>query len=91
MAKPERSDESFLCYLESTFPPDAKRSRSAVIRKALAKRIVNHLKGLEHGDKAFRHFVKKSCFQLLDLPSMGIRDALVVKLNQEKQVRTYAV
>ena len=85
------SDTVFLSYLESTFPPDAKKTRSAVIRKALAKRIVDHLKGLtEHDDKAFRHFVKKSCFQLLDLPSVGIRNVLVVKLKQEKQVRTDA-
>ena len=82
------SDTVFLSYLDSTFPPDVKRSRSAMIRKALAKRIIDHLKGLEYDYKAFRHFVKKSCFQLLDFPSVGIRDALVIKLKQEKQVHT---
>ena len=65
-------------YAQSTFPPDAKRSRSAVIRKALAKRIVNHLKGLEHGDKAFRHFVKKSCFQHTHFVNSGMNIVLII-------------
>ena len=30
--------------------------------------------------------MKKSGFQLLDLPSVGVRDALVVKVKQDKQV-----
>ena len=93
MAKNSESDSElvFQSYLESTFPPDAKRSRSAVIRRKLADRIVNHLKGIQDDDKAFRHFIKKSCFQLLDLPAVGIRDALVVKVKEEKQVRTQSV
>ena len=37
-------------------------------------------------DKAFRHFVKKSRFQLLDLPAAGVRDVLVVLVREEKQV-----
>ena len=65
---------------------DTKRTRSAVIRKKLAQKIINYLKGTDIGDKAFRHFVKNSGFKLLDLPSLGIRDALVVKLKQAKQV-----
>ena len=87
-AKSENDSESaFQAYLMATFPPDAKRTRSAVIRRSLAQKIVNYLKGTEEYDKIFRHFVKKSRLQLLDLPSVGIRDALVVKLKQEKQVR----
>ena len=38
----------------------------------------NYLKGkeFEKNDKAFCHFVKKSCFQLLDLPAVGIRKGI---------------
>ena len=91
-AKSENDSESaFQTYLMATFPPDAKRTRSAVIRSSLAQKIVNYLKGTEEYDKIFRHFVKKSRLQLLDLPSVGIRDALVVKLKQEKQVRGVCV
>ena len=81
------SDSStlFQAYLDNTFPPEAKRTRSAVIRQQLADKIVRYLKDSGE-DKNFRHFVKKSGFQLLDLPSVGVRDALVVKVKQDKQV-----
>ena len=85
--KPSR-ESAFKAYLDTNFPPNAKRTRSAVIRKKLAQKIINYLKGTctDIGVKAFRHFVKSSGFELLDLPSLGIRDALVVKLKQPKQV-----
>ena len=81
------SDFSTLCqtYLDNTFPPEAKRKRSAVIRQQLADKIVRYLKDSGE-DKNFRHFVKKSGFQLLDLRSVGVRDVLVVKVKQDKQV-----
>ena len=68
------SDSStlFQTYLDNTFPPEAKRTRSAVIRQQLADKIVRYLKDSGE-DKNFRHFVKKSGFQLLDLPSVGVR------------------
>ena len=61
----------------SSFPVGGKRTRSVVIRKEVAQRIVNHLKGTPDADGAFRHFVKKSGFALVDLQSVGIRDVLV--------------
>ena len=82
----------FKSYLDNTFPPDAKRTRSAVIRQQLADRIVRHIKNPgENDDKNFRHFVKKSGFELLDLPSLGVRDALVVKVKQDKEVNPRAI
>ena len=88
--KTERHDELdseavFKTYLEATFPLDAKRTRSAIIRRPLAQRIINRLKG-EQEDKLFRHYVKKSGFKLLDLPAVGVRDALVIELKGEKKV-----
>ena len=59
-------------YIDSSFPVGGKRTRSAVIRKEVAQRIVNHLKGTPDADAAFRHFVKKSGFALVDLQSVGI-------------------
>ena len=75
---------SFQEYIDSSFPVGGKRTRSAVIRKEVAQRIVNHLKGTPDADGAFRHFVKKSGFALVDLQSVGIRD--VVSVKEKNQV-----
>ena len=94
MAK-KHQDEStvlFQSYLDSTFPPDSKCTRSAVIRRQLEDKIVQYLKNpAGASDKNFRHFVKKSGFQLLDLPSVGVTDALVVKVKAEKEVSSLVV
>ena len=71
---------SFQEYIDSSFPVGEKRTRSAVIRKEVAQRIVNHLKG---ADGAFCHFVKKSGIALVDLQSVGIRDVLVVSVKDK--------
>eukprot|EP00731_Ephydatia_muelleri_P024373 Em0016g644a len=76
---------SFQEYIDSSFPVGGKRTRSAVIRKEVAQRIVNHLKGTPDADGAFRHFVKKSGFALVDLQSVGIRDVLVVSVKEKNQ------
>ena len=77
---------SFQECIDSSFPVGGKRTRSAVIRKEAAQRIVNHLKGTPDADGAFRHFVKKSGFALVDLQSVGIRDVLVVSVKEKNQV-----
>ena len=83
----DSSSTLFQTYLDNTFPPEAKRTRSAVIRQQLADKIVRYLKDPGE-DKNFRHFVK-SGFELLDLPSLGVRNALVVKVKQDKKVSSY--
>ena len=85
-AMAENAKESFEECINSAFPIDGKPTRSAVIRRSLAQRITAYLKGTPDSDKAFRHFVKKSSFQLLDLPAAGVRDVLVVSVKEEKQV-----
>ena len=77
-------------YVDSLFPIEGKRSRSAVIRQDFAKRIFDHLKGKQDPDTSFRHFVKKGGFALLDMPSAGIHDVLVVSFKEEKQVRFHS-
>ena len=78
---------AFKDYVDESFPVGGKRTRSAVIRQSYADRIVSFLKnGTNEADKNFRHLVKRNGFQLLDLPEAGLRDALVVKLSEDKQV-----
>ena len=79
--------EEFNKYINESFPVGAKRTRSALVRQSYADRIVRFLKdGSNEYDKNFRHLVEKSGFQLLDLPEAGLRDVLVVKISEEKQV-----
>lgn len=74
-------------YVDESFPAGAKRTRSAIIHRDYADRIVRLLKdGSLDSDKNFRHLVKRNGFQLLDLPEAGLRDVLVVKVSEQKQV-----
>ena len=66
------------CYI-------SKRTRSAVIHQEFGERIISLLKNpLRIEDRNFRHLVKRSGFQLLDLPEAGIRDTLVVQVKENK-------
>ena len=80
------AEEQFNDFIDSSFPEGSKRTRSALIRHTYADRIVGFLKTAKYQDKFFRHFVKKSVFQLLDLPEAGLRDVLMVKVQEAKQV-----
>ena len=72
--------------LFAVFPKDTKRTRSAVIPQQFGERIIHFLKNpLSIEDRNFRHFIKRSGFQLLDLPEAGIRDALVAQVKGEKE------
>ena len=58
-------------------------------------KIVSYLKGDEVSnrkskeEKHFRHYVKKTGFKLLDFPAVGLRDALVVPVKEEKVVSRF--
>ena len=80
------TEERFKEYLDSKFPVDEKRTRSAIILQSYGERIVRHLKGTPDDCKLFRHFVKKTQFKLLDLPAAGLRDVLVVAVKEDKRV-----
>ena len=72
-----------IVFINAGIPIGAKRTRSALVRQSYADRIVRFLKdGSNEYDKNFHHLVKKSGFQLLDLPEAGLRDVLVVKIKQ---------
>ena len=81
----------FNSFLESSFPVNGKRTRSAVIHREYANRILKVLKDEESSeDKNFRHFVKKkSGFQTLDLPAAGLTNVLVVKVKEGKEVNCF--
>eukprot|EP00731_Ephydatia_muelleri_P018625 Em0011g665a len=78
--------DAFVVFLVAAFPKDAKRTRSAVIHQQFGERIISCLKNpLCIEDRNYRHLIKRSGFQLLDLPEAGIRDALVVQVKGEKE------
>ena len=56
-------EEKFKNFVDATFREGSKRTRSALIRRSFADRIVKCLKSLAEDDRNFRHFVKKSEFQ----------------------------
>ena len=67
-----RPMDAFVEYLVAAFPKDAKRTRSAVILQQFGERIISCLKNpLCIEDRNFRHLIKRSGFQLLDLPEAG--------------------
>ena len=40
---------------------------------------------MQNADKGSRHFVKKTGFEFIDLPFVGIRDALVTRAREESE------
>ena len=71
-----RSKNTFLLLFQKTL---REKEVHAVIHQQFVERITHFLKNpLSIEDRNFRHLIKRSGFQLLDLPEAGIRDALVV-------------
>ena len=74
--------KEFEDYTTERFPPAAsKRSTSGVVYAAFGKKVATCLKDPTASDKNFRFWVKKRGFQLLNLPSLGAQDVLVVPVN----------
>ena len=63
--------KAFEDYITSAFPEEKKRNRSVVIFRNLEQRIIRHLKGSKKEDEVFCHYVKKTGFSLLNLPTAG--------------------
>ena len=71
----------FELFNESTFPLEAKRTRSAAIRQCIADRIIRRLKREPEDDRnTFAILLKKGGFVLLDVLEAGIRDVLLFLL-----------
>ena len=61
---------------------------SGVIRASFGARILNVLRDPASGDKNLLFYINKHKFPLLDLPTLGMKDVLVVP-GQESQVNYF--
>ena len=81
------SEKLFNDFIDDSFPAGSKRTRSGLFHQDYADRIVRLLKAESvNKDKNFRHLVKRNGFQLVDVPEAGLRDVLVVKISDAKEV-----
>ena len=74
----------FLESVNAMFPNDGKWSTSAVIHKEFGEKIKKCLEDPSSYDKNLRFMVKKHGFKLFNLPSMGLKEILVVPVNDHK-------
>ena len=80
--------EVFKRFVSERFPVDAKRGTSGVVRAAFAQKIIHALKDPAAVDKNLRFYVKKNGFRLLDMPSLGVHNVLVLP-REDKEVTTF--
>ena len=81
MAASQRKD--FEEFLLQKFPPNSKRVTSGVFHRDFGDKVKTVIKDPSSADKNLRFFVKKTKLQLLDLPSLGARDVLVVPAKDQ--------
>ena len=81
-------EEKFAQYIKAKFPSDGKRGSSGVIHAAYADKIKQCLKDPEKFPKEFRYFVRKKNFRTFELPSLGLKDVLVIPRSENKEVST---
>ena len=82
-----RMEERFEEHVRKKFPPDQKRGTSGVINVAFGEKIKNCLKNPELFSKEFRHYVKKKKFRVFEIPSLGLKDVLVLPRSEsDKEV-----
>ena len=65
------------------FPPDSKKGTSGVYHRDFGDRVRAAINDPSSADKSLRFFVKKTRLQLLDLPSLGAHDVLVVPAKEQ--------
>ena len=80
-------EEKFIQYIEAKFPSDGKRGTSGVIHVAYADKIKQCLKNPNNFSKEFRFFVRKKKFRTFELPSLGLKDVLVIPRSENKEVQ----
>ena len=72
----------FQAFLSQKFPPGSMRGTSGVYYEEFGDRIRAAIKDPSSADKNLRYYVKNN-FQLLNLPSLGARDVLVVPAKEQ--------
>ena len=75
-------EKDFGIFLTEKFS-STNRGTSGVFYKGLGEKIKAAIKDPSSVDKNLRFFVKKSGFQILNIPSLGARDVLVVPAKQQ--------
>ena len=78
MKKGTMTEAEFNRYLEEQFPTDTKQSTSGIFRSLFRARIAEVVQNTTAGDKNVCYYVKKHQFLQQDLPSLGMKDILVV-------------
>ena len=82
-------EQRFQEHVKRKFPPEQKRSTSGVIYAAFGKKIKKYLKNPEVFPKEFRHYVKKKNFRVFEIPSLGLKDVLVIPRSESDKKVCY--
>ena len=84
-------EERFEEYIKKKSPSDQKHSTSGIIYAAFGEKIKNCLKNAELSSKEFHHYVKKKfCIFEIHIPSIGLKDVLVIlRSESNKEVCSY--
>lgn len=75
-------EQRFEEHVKRKFPPQQKRSTSGVFYAACGEKIKKCLKNPEMFSKEFRHYVKKKNFRVFEIPSIGLKDVLVIPRSE---------
>eukprot|EP00731_Ephydatia_muelleri_P024213 Em0016g484a len=78
-------EKEFRTFLAEKFP-SVKRGTSGVFHKEFGDKIKAAIKDPSSVDKNTRFFVKKKGFQILNIPSLGARDVLVIPVKEQDLV-----
>lgn len=75
-------ESEFTAYLAEKFPSSS-RGTSGVFHKDFGEKIIGALKDPSSVDKNLRFYIKKNKFKILNLPSLGAHDVLVVPAKHQ--------
>ncbi len=79
----DKHTTDFQAFLSQKFHPGSKRRTSGVSYKEFGDKVRAAIKDPSSADKNLRYYVKKNNFPLLNLPSLGARDVLVVPAKEQ--------
>ena len=76
-------------HVKRKFSLEQKCSTSGVIYAAFDEKIKKCLKNPEVFFKEFRHYVKKKNFRVFEIPSIGLKDVLVIPRSESDKKVLY--
>ena len=80
----DSAKKAFQSYVQQRFPPESKRGTSGVYYEAFGEKIKAVLQGCSSEDRNFRFWIRKKKFQLLDIPSLGAKNVLIVPVKEKE-------